>query len=136
MKSTALFFAPVDRGNAKPSTGRVSGVSSVETPGGAVARMLAFVRNWVSELRDRREFVALLDAECVQDLAGEISAECQRIRALAHNAQVHDLEAASLLERALTDGLGPDDLPAVLKVLRLIRRSAESDRQIGEVARV
>jgi len=109
-------------------------MKTVQSTGGMFAQLCAFLGSWRKEARAKQHFETMLDIECVQDLAAEASGLVQRVHALAHKAEVHDLEAATLLERALAGGLDASDVPAIRRALALLRRSAADDHAITEVA--
>lgn len=100
----------------------------------AFAELRSFLAHWHAELRRCGQFAHLLDVECAEEIAAEERATVEKIRAMAHRAEVHDLEAAKLLRQALVDGLDKSDLPAVRRALALLERSAREDHEISEVA--
>ncbi len=49
----------------------------------------------------------------------------------AARAEQADLEAIAVLRRAIEDGVGPDDRPAIERALALIEQSADADRHLA-----
>jgi hypothetical protein len=49
----------------------------------------------------------------------------------AATAEQADLEAIAVLRRAIEDGIGPEDRPAIERALSLIQQSADSDHQLA-----
>lgn len=49
----------------------------------------------------------------------------------AARAEQADLEAISVLRRAIEDGIGPEDRPAIERALQLIQKSADADRRLA-----
>lgn len=67
-----------------------------------------------------------------QILADELAARAGEA-AIAHRAEVHDLEARHLLAAALADdAVTPAEIPALRRALALIDRSAADDHALAE----
>jgi hypothetical protein len=97
------------------------------------------LRRWISTrlaLRRRQgRFDAAFDLDVAHDIVAEADSHQKKIVAEAYSAEQSDIEAAHLIETAKRNGLDASDLPAIERALRLIRRSAERDHAIAEVAR-
>ena len=91
----------------------------------------------IQRLRHRRLFAMLLEIEVISDIAADILARQEKIARAAYTAEQHDLEALAALRAAMQpDSAGGENITPdeVAPIVRLITRSAEGDRQIGELA--
>lgn len=102
----------------------------------AIAELRGFLADTARRCRATRLFSSAFNFDVAGDIAADVAkAQAATVRE-AHAAEVEDLEAVKVLEAAASDGLTACDLPAVAKAIRLIRRSAQRDHAIAEVARV
>lgn len=98
---------------------------------------LAELQRWLArctaQFRTARIYAAASHFEVgEQILADELEARaCEA--ALAHRAEVHDLEARRYLAAVLADGaVTPAELPALRRTLSLVERSAAADHDLAE----
>lgn len=112
----------------------VKGRSLLQT--GVGKRLLAewrqFLRCWSSELRFKRDYSNLLDAEASGAIVEEMATVQVEVARVAYTAEQADREALALLEKAKLGGLDAADLPLLEQAIRHISRSAEGDRNISE----
>jgi hypothetical protein len=99
------------------------------------------MRSWLRSSAERFGALRLFGAKARTEVARNINADAiahsNRIAIAAHSAETHDREALAIFDRILADGqVSEDELTDLLRGVRLIRDSAETDHDIAEAATV
>lgn len=99
------------------------------------------LRAWLRASATRFATLRLFGPKAREEVALAIAADAvaatNAVARAAHSAETHDREAIALLDRILADGLvSSEELPALRRARALAARSAETDHDISEQARV
>ena len=124
----SLFFARNGRSLPQGGVGHVSIAKKL-------TELRGHLRSWIADLRRRRDYGNLVDAEATDDIAVELAASHTAAAQHAHAAEVNDRAAARLLAAALdprSDGGAMITPREAAPIKRLILRSAEADHDITE----
>lgn len=93
---------------------------------------LAFLASWKTELRGKRDFGAVLEADGLCAIAGDIDTARETCARLAFSARVADDEGITRLEDALANGIDATDAPAIKAALRHFRCSRATDQRLAQ----
>jgi hypothetical protein len=127
----APFFVSATAGKADLSpAGAGSSIGVHLTP---LAELKHFFTGWIADLRGRRDYRNLVEAEAALDIARDLEARDATVSNVAYSAEQADLEAQAILATVLKDRVvTAAEIPLLEKALRHITRSAAADHQIGE----
>lgn len=104
-------------------------------PGAPTRELRKYLDSLVARCRARQWFGFLIEVEVVQEISAEIQSQNAQVAREGYSAQQEDLEADKILTVVLTDRfLSPRDALAIRRAQVLIRKSAERDRRISDIA--